>query len=539
MAPATGNGERIAPGTVLGRYEIGRQLGRGGMGAVYEAVHRDLRKQVAVKVLSKALASDEIARQRFVREGEAASRIRHPHVVDVTDVGTEGEYTYLVMELLQGEDLATRIQRGVVAPQEAVDLMLPVIAGVHAAHQEGIVHRDLKPENIFLARQRQGGIVPKVLDFGVSKLASDGRTMALTGTAAVFGTPFYMPPEQIRGARQADHKSDQYALAVVLYETLTGRRPYEGQNVYAILHAIGAGEFPRPRAVRAEIPEALDAAIVRAMSLNPADRFSSVAEFGAVLLPLAGETARLVWTSTFSSAINAAASTAVLEQGPDPQPPPVADAQRGSVSGTRVLESPGQRTGTTLGAATGQKLGGDIPPRSKAPAWIAGIAVVLALGAGASFLLSRPAQVNRPEPAPPPAMAIPAPPPEDEPTPPTFSIDVVADPPNSAFELDGKPAGIGRLQRTLPKDGTEHRLVVRAAGHRDTEVLFADHPPPRRLNLTVEPSAASGTDAVARSPGADEHHRRRRLRGGHFASPPAENHEPAISRTANGAPVLD
>src|SRR3954468_11697595 len=181
----------LAPGTVLGRYEIRRQLGRGGMGAVYEAIHRDLKKRVAVKVLMASLATNEEARARFLREGEAASRIRHPHIVDVTDVGTEGNLSYLVMEFLEGEDLSGRLGRsGPLSVQEAADIMLPVCAGLGAAHDEGVIHRDLKPENIFLARPRHGGVQPKVLDFGISKVAgsSPGAT-ALTGTAATFGTP--------------------------------------------------------------------------------------------------------------------------------------------------------------------------------------------------------------------------------------------------------------------------------------------------------------------------------------------------------------
>src|SRR5262249_11791586 len=162
--------------------------------AVYEGIHRDLKKRVAIKVLSAAMASDE-AKQRFLREGEAASRIQHANVVDVTDVGVEGSLSYLVMEYLEGEDLAHRLARGgAMPPREVADLLLPVCAGLAVAHDEGVIHRDLKPENIFLVRQRHGGVVPKLLDFGISKLT--GRdAAAMTRTVATFGTPYYMPPE--------------------------------------------------------------------------------------------------------------------------------------------------------------------------------------------------------------------------------------------------------------------------------------------------------------------------------------------------------
>src|SRR5262249_51132297 len=136
MSIVDGKGGELGPGSVLGKYEIRRQLGRGGMGAVYEAVHRDLKKRVAIKVLMPNLSGSDEARQRFLREGEAASRIRHPHVVDVTDVGTDGALCYLVMEFLEGEDLAGRLGRGPLSPQEAADILLPVTAGIAAAHDE-------------------------------------------------------------------------------------------------------------------------------------------------------------------------------------------------------------------------------------------------------------------------------------------------------------------------------------------------------------------------------------------------------------------
>ena len=189
-APEGQNDDTLKPGFSLGRYEIGGLLGRGGMGAVYEAVHRDLKKRVAIKVLATALAGEE-ANQRFLREGEAASRIQHPNVVDVTDVGVEGTVRYLVMEFLEGEDLSHHLARhGSSSPREIADLLLPICAGLAVAHaDQWVVHRDLKPENIFSAKQGIGGIEPKVLDFGISKLMG-GNAAAMTGTMTAFGTRF-------------------------------------------------------------------------------------------------------------------------------------------------------------------------------------------------------------------------------------------------------------------------------------------------------------------------------------------------------------
>ncbi|HTA19257.1 MAG TPA: serine/threonine-protein kinase, partial [Polyangia bacterium] len=142
----------LAAGARLGKYEIVRRLGAGGMGAVYEAIHTEIGKRVAIKTLAPAVAAIPGARQRFLREAQLTSRLRHPHIVDLTDIGSEGLTAYLVMELLSGEDLAHRLKRtGPMTPQELVDLMLPVCSALGAAHEAGIIHRDLKPQNIFLA----------------------------------------------------------------------------------------------------------------------------------------------------------------------------------------------------------------------------------------------------------------------------------------------------------------------------------------------------------------------------------------------------
>src|SRR5688572_22810732 len=171
------------------------------MGAVYEGLHVELKKRVAIKTLHPELALRKTARQRFLREGEAASRIRHPHVVDVTDVDTHDGMPYLVMEFLEGLDLKqTIVQKGPMSATETVDLLLPAIAAIAAGHDEGVIHRDLKPHNIFLAHTRTGDIVAKVLDFGVSKLTDPATGgPSLTGTAAIMGTVAYMSPEQAKG----------------------------------------------------------------------------------------------------------------------------------------------------------------------------------------------------------------------------------------------------------------------------------------------------------------------------------------------------
>src|SRR4029078_7197992 len=172
-----------------------------GMGTVYEAVHTQIGKRVAIKVLAPAVASIPRARGRFLREAQLTSKVRHPHAVDVTDMGTEGDQTFLVMELLDGEDLASRLAReGRFAVADLVDIMLPVCSAVAAAHAAGVIHRDLKPQNIFLAR-RAIVLIAKVLDLGISKVQDAATVEALTGSDAVIGTPYYLAPEQVTDSR--------------------------------------------------------------------------------------------------------------------------------------------------------------------------------------------------------------------------------------------------------------------------------------------------------------------------------------------------
>ncbi len=292
----TSEGETsLTEGTTFGSYRIVRRLGAGAMGTVYEAVHTQLDKRVAVKVLQAEMATNAGARARFLREGKAASRIRHPHIVDVVDVGVQDGLPYLVMELMEGSDLGQWIERrGALSVTETIGIMVPVCAAVAAAHVGGVVHRDLKPDNIFLARNTLGQEVPKVLDFGISKVAGQ-LGLGLTGTDALLGTPYYMSPEQTTGAKDLDARSDQYTLGVILYECLTGTRPFDGASLMHLLMAINKGDCPRPSTLRPEIPQRLEDVIARAMSHEPSDRFASVDELTLALLPFGDARTRATW----------------------------------------------------------------------------------------------------------------------------------------------------------------------------------------------------------------------------------------------------
>jgi serine/threonine protein kinase len=291
----------FAPGTVLGKYEIIRLIGHGGMGAVYEASHRALRSAVAIKTLHGRFASSPSVRARFEREGQAACRVEHDHAVKVLDLGIQGDVPYLVMELLRGESLAQLLEREQrLSPSRAADLLIPVLAALHAAHQSGLVHRDLKPDNVFLCRRPSGEIQPKLVDFGISKFVQDESAQPLTETSAVLGTPHYMSPEQAQTARDVDARSDQYSVGVMLYEVITGRRPFHGDTLYSLLSAIIRGDYPPPRSLVPEIPEHLEAIISRALNKDPAQRFPSVADLGLKLLRYASERTSILHKQEFA-----------------------------------------------------------------------------------------------------------------------------------------------------------------------------------------------------------------------------------------------
>jgi eukaryotic-like serine/threonine-protein kinase len=292
--------EALATGTRMGNYRIERLLGRGGMGEVYVATHTLLDKRVALKVLARHLVKDQALVQRFVREGRAAARVRHDNVIEVFDVGIEGEVPYLAMELLEGEPLAALYARGALPPETLAALLLPVAAAVASAHAHGIVHRDLKPDNVFLRRDTRGQVQPIVLDFGISKLAED-VSLNLTETSAVMGTPYYMSPEQARGAKNVTGATDQYALGVMLYEGATGKRPFDGESLLELVYKITSGEFVPPATANPAVPPALADLIVKAMARQAGDRYVDVWTFGQALLPFAAARERETWRSVFAA----------------------------------------------------------------------------------------------------------------------------------------------------------------------------------------------------------------------------------------------
>jgi serine/threonine protein kinase len=274
----------LEAGTRVGKYEIRRLIGLGSMSAVYEAARSDTSKPVALKVLSPKRAALPGARARFLTEATLTARVRHPHIVKVIEVGEDGERSYLAMEMLEGEDLARRLRHSTsLSAGETADILGPVCEAVAAAHDSGIVHRDLKPANIFLAILEQK-LHPIVLDFGIANGSGDDPG-AVPDPHLVFGTPYYLSPEQVADHRAASPASDQWALGVILYECLTGARPYDGDRLDDVFTAIRAGQAVAPTERRSGIPAELGQLVMRAMSLDPKGRFASVRELGQALRP--------------------------------------------------------------------------------------------------------------------------------------------------------------------------------------------------------------------------------------------------------------
>jgi serine/threonine protein kinase len=270
--------------TLRGTYRVLRTLDQGGMGLVFEAEHTRLRRRVAVKVLARHLTADAQALARFNREAEIICQLQHPHIVQILDFDTTplGE-PYIVMELLRGESLAARLSRDVSLPvAEATRIVHQVASGLLAAHDASIIHRDLKPANIFLTAMPDQGTLIKLLDFGISKRV--GASRALTGEFDVLGTPDYMAPEQALGKTAlVDARGDQYALAVIAFEMLSGQTPFTGDSVMEVLQQVASTVAPSIHSVAPHLPAQVAAVLKRGLEKEPQDRYPTVMEFSIAL----------------------------------------------------------------------------------------------------------------------------------------------------------------------------------------------------------------------------------------------------------------
>jgi serine/threonine-protein kinase len=354
------------PGQILaGKFRVDRVLGQGGFGVVVAATHLHLNERVALKfLLPSALQNPQLV-GRFLREAQAAVRIKSEHVARVSDVGQlpTGE-PYMVMEYLHGQDLAGHIeQHGPLPPQQAASFLLQALEAIAEAHSLGIVHRDLKPANLFLTRRADGSTLIKVLDFGISKMASEGQG-GLTATGAIMGSPYYMSPEQLTDMKLVDVRSDIWSLGVVFFELVTGKIPFPddgqiGQLVAAILTKPPCSV----RQLRPDLRPEIDALVQRCLQKQQDARFQNVGQLAEALAPLAGEEGR-VSVSRITS------------------------LTRGSSVGLEMPAPPATSTHAATSELTSAVTRQVHPPKKSRVPLFVGLAVAVLLGAGGLALFA-------------------------------------------------------------------------------------------------------------------------------------------------------
>ncbi len=468
----------IKEGQVLaGRYKLVRPLGQGSQAFVWVAEHLALGSQVAVKLIDPELAKQEDARERFRREATAAAQLRSAHVVQILDHGIEGEQPFIVMELLEGEDLFDRLEsRERLTLLEAATVVTQVARALARAHAAGIVHRDMKPENVFLCHNDDEEHV-KVLDFGVAKITSPQKSaMSKTGVGTLIGTPHYMSPEQVKGLTEIDHRSDLWSLGIITYQMVTGELPFDSEGVGDLLIRITMSEPKPPSELEPSLPKAFDEWFARACHKDADKRFSSAREMAEALARVAG--------------IESKASRAGVEK---------ASAEAASELDWEEVELPGASIAPP--SLLESEPPAALPPPPPAPR-------VAQPAADNPFLAGAPAQAAPPAPRP-------APPPPPRPPAPLAPASVPPETPHSTPPVSRMPASArtGSLQSTvvgvsaddspidvLPElDGSRKRRTFWLLGIAATIGVLALAGTVVRSQLALSPKGASPGPSLAAS----------------------------------------
>jgi serine/threonine protein kinase len=263
--------ERLQKGkTIAGKYKILEELGRGGMGVVFKAKDKRLDRSVALKFLPPELTRDDDAKKRFIQEAKAAAALNHPNITIIHEIDEDEDRTFIVMEFIQGQTLKEKIERQPLEIDDAVKIVTQVAEGLGEAHNKGIVHRDIKPANIMLTDKG----IAKIMDFGIAKLKT-GKD--LTKASTLIGTIAYMSPEQARG-EEVDHLTDIWSLGAMLYEMLTGKRPFEKDQDHALIYSILNDEPSAPTEIRTDIPSHIEGVIFKALEKETRTRYQSIQE---------------------------------------------------------------------------------------------------------------------------------------------------------------------------------------------------------------------------------------------------------------------
>jgi len=372
-APLEGSESPVAPGDVLaGKYRVDRVLGAGGMGLVVAATHLTIHQRVALKFLRPDAARMPETKERFLREAQAAARLKSEHVAKVLDVGTlEDGSPYMVMEYLEGATLGDVVRKhGPLPVADAVSHVVQACEAVAEAHAAGIVHRDIKPDNLFLTKSVHGRALVKVLDFGIAKTLGVDLHLSLTRTATIVGSPLYMPPEQLRSAKHVDVRADIWALGAVLFELVAGRPPFVAESFSELCLKVATDPTPTPSSVRADVPTSLDAVVLRCLEKDPSKRFQNVGELADALQAFASESVR-----DFARRVS---SVLKMDSQPAPAPPPEV-APRETDGGTLAKANTGTAWGhTSAGTA-----------RRRRVVWLGGAAAALVSAAAVVAVVSR------------------------------------------------------------------------------------------------------------------------------------------------------
>ncbi len=383
-APSAGAAPAAEARLIAGRYRVERRLGGGGMAEVFLAEDTTLGRLVAVKVLRERFADDEEFVARFHREARAAAALNHANVVAIHDRGGSAGSSYIVMEYVAGETLRDRVQRsGRLAPAAARDIELGLLAALRAAHDGGVIHRDVTAQNVLLARDGR----VKVADFGIAHFGSSD----LTSTGIVMGTSRYLSPEQARG-EPTDERSDLYSAGVVLFEMLTGRLPFEGDNDLAIAVQHANDPAPSPATFVPGLPPELDAIVARALRKDPAERFQTAAEFFSVLAALdlgagAATSATVVVPGAVAAGAGIGAATAATRVAASPAAP----AAMAVPAAVASAIAPDLTAATHVGPAAARAV---TVSRRRRRLWVA-LAALVVLAAALAGVLTYRAQAGR------------------------------------------------------------------------------------------------------------------------------------------------
>jgi len=431
-------------GETVGNYRILELIGAGGMGVVYLAEHPAIGRKVAVKVLNPRTAENVEMVTRFFNEARAANAVRHPGIVQVFDFGTlPSGATYTVMELLEGESLAARLRRVErLEAAAAVEIACQTADILAAAHAKGVIHRDLKPDNLFLVPdvRAPGHDTVKVLDFGIAKLnlTSSAPTSLRTRTGAVLGTPRYMSPEQCRGTREVDLRTDIYALGIILYQMLCGWPPFTSAGHGELLHLhIAVAPVP-PRSYNKNISEALEAVILKSLAKEPDARQKTMRELERALRGLRAD------------------ALSIPDGGPRAAAPRVA-------SGTAPAA-----VQTTFSAAMGTIEPSTQKTRPSAWRWVAALGGLALAGVAASVMLGSGAAPSRGRTAPKASAAAEAPPPPTPPAPAKAAVAISSEPPGARVvrARDGADIGVTPFRESWPVGVGVENLRIELPGYR-------------------------------------------------------------------------